>query len=113
MKTTLTIIATALVTWLLITVVHAFHTAWQHAWMDSNVEVPGRMALIDIQKDMNEKRYNLAKAKLQVFLDTWQRFGGEPKRPGYRGLGDILISFSKLETNAALTNVVNEKVQNH
>jgi len=106
MKTFLVIVVTAAVTaaitWFAASTVHGVRTGIERLWLMSAVKAPGRMALGEIQADMNAGRYQLAKAKIDVLLNTWQRFDAEP--PVFRGaaIGDIMVAFSKLDTNSII-----------
>jgi len=103
-KTFLTIAITAFLTWFTFDVIQAVQTAVEHLWLVSAIKAPGKMAIADIQKDMNEGRYDLAKTKLQLFMDTWKRFDGGPDSCSGRGIGDVLLEFSKVDTNSATDN---------
>jgi hypothetical protein len=94
-----TVVVTAAITWFAASTVHGVRTGIERLWLMSAVKAPGRMALGEIQADMNAGRYQLAKTKIDVLVDTWQRFEAEP--PAFRGaaLGDIMVAFSKLDTN--------------
>jgi hypothetical protein len=67
--------------------------------MISAIKAPGKMAITEIQKDLDEGRTDLAKKKLQVFMDTWQRFDKGPDSCSGLGIGDIMVSFSTIDTN--------------
>ena len=67
--------------------------------MMSSIKAPGRMALREIQADMNAGRHALAKAKMDAFVNTWQRFESGPDSCSGSGIGDIMVTFSKLDTN--------------
>jgi len=99
MKTFLIIVATAATTWFALSVVHSLRTGVERLWMISAVKAPGGMALREIQSDMNAGRYESAKAKINAFADTWQRFNSGPDSCSGLGIGDILVTFSKLDTN--------------
>jgi len=103
-KTFLTIIVTILVTWITFSVVRATRTGVERLWLVSAIKAPGTMAITEIQTDMNEGRYDLAKAKLQIFKDTWKRFDGGPDSFRGLGIGDILVAFSKIDTNSVSGN---------
>ena len=103
-KTLLAIIVTALLTWITFSVVYSIRSGIERLWMVSAIKVPGRMAISEIQTDMNEGRYDLARAKLQVFMDTWQRFDRGPDSCGGCGIGDIMVAFSNIDTNHAAMN---------
>jgi hypothetical protein len=98
-KTILTIVATALLTWTASSVAYSVHRGVERLWLVSAVKVPGKMAIAEIQTDMNAGRYDLAKAKLQAFSVTWERFNNGPDSFSGRGIGDIMLTFSKIETN--------------
>ena len=55
------------------------------------------MAISEIQSDMNEGRFGLAKAKLQAFSDTWQRFDHGPDSFSGRGIGDVMVALGTAE----------------
>jgi hypothetical protein len=61
------------------------------------------MALKEIQSDMNAGRVESARAKINAFADTWQRFNSGPDSCSGLGIGDILVTFSKLDTNYTAT----------
>jgi hypothetical protein len=103
MKTFLIIVVTAAITWITVSVIHGVRTGVERLWLISAIKVPGRMALNEIQTDMNAGRYALAKAKLDVLTDTWQRFNLGPDSFRGAGIGDIMVSFSKLDTNSSPT----------
>jgi hypothetical protein len=99
MKTFLVIIATAVITWVALSLIQGLKTGAERLWLISAIKVPGRMALGDVQSDMKAGNYKLAKAKMDIFVETWQRF--ESGSDGFRGpgIGDIMVSFSKIDTN--------------
>lgn len=99
MKTFVVIVITAAVTWITFGVVQGIRTGRDRLWLISAIKAPGRMALRDIQADMNAGRYALAKAKIDVFMNTWQRFDSGPDSFSGSGIGDIMVAFSKLDTN--------------
>jgi hypothetical protein len=101
MKTFLIIVATAAITWFGFSVVHSLRTGVERLWMISAVKAPGGMALREIQSDMNAGRYETAKAKIDAFADTWQRFNSGPDSCSGLGIGDIMVRFSNLDTNNA------------
>ena len=106
MRTFLVVIFTAAVTWITASVVHGGRRGVERLWLISAVKVPGRMALGEIQTDLNAGRYALAKAKVDIFRDTWQRFASGPDSFRGSGIGDIMVAFSKADTNSssAVTN---------
>jgi len=99
MKTFLVIFVTAVVTWIAASVFHGVQSGVEAFWLVSAVKAPGRMALTEIQEDMNAGRYQLAKAKIDVLKDTWQRFDSGPDSFRGLGIGDIMVAFSKIDTN--------------
>lgn len=98
MKTCLTIVVTAVITWITVSVIHGVRTGAERLWLISAIKVPGRMALNEIQTDMNAGRCSLAKAKIDVLMDTWHRFDSGPDSFRGFGIGDIMVSFSKLDS---------------
>jgi hypothetical protein len=98
-KTILTIVATAVLTWFVCGVIEGLHRGVAGLWLISAIKVPGNKAIADIQTDMNEGRYELARAKLQVFRETWQRFDRGPDSCDGKGIGDVMVAFSKIQTN--------------
>ena len=101
MKTFLIIIVTAAITWITVSVIHGVRTGVERLWLISAIKVPGRMALSEIQTDMNAERYAVAKAKIDALMDTWQRFDSGPDSFRGSGIGDIMVAFSKLDTNSS------------
>jgi hypothetical protein len=109
MKIFLTIIITAVLTWFAFSFIQSVRTGVERLWLISAVKVPGKMAIEDIQKDMNEGRYDIAKAKLQIFKDTWQRFNKGPDSNSGFGIGDIMVAFSKIDTNQTKSDFTTNK----
>jgi hypothetical protein len=103
MKTFLIIVVTAAITWITISVIHGARTGAERLWLISAIKAPGRMALTEIQTDMNAGRYDVAKAKVDVLMTTWQRFDSGPDTFSGSGIGDIMIAFSKLGTHGSST----------
>ena len=101
MKTFLIIVVTAGVTWTTMTFIHGTRTNVQMRWLISAIKAPGRMAISDIQKDMNAGSYDVAKAKIDVLMTTWQRFDAGSDSFTGAGIGDIMTSFSRLETGSS------------
>jgi hypothetical protein len=100
----LAVIVTALLTWVAFSVIYSTRRAIEHFWLVSAIKAPGGIAIAEIQGDMNAGRYNLAKAKLQAFLDTWKRFEGGSDSFSGPGIGDIGVVFSKIDTNGPMNN---------
>ncbi len=98
MKSKLLIIAvTAVTTWITANVAHGVRSGVERLWLISAIKVPGRMAIEEIQADMAAGRYEMATAKLQAFLDTWQRFNHGPDSFGGRGIGDVMSALAQAE----------------
>ena len=96
MKTFLTVVITFITTWIIASVVHDVRVVRDRLWMVSAVKAPGRMAIADIQTDLSAHRYIVAKAKMDAFAMTWQRFEADPDSFKGRGIGDIMVTFSKI-----------------
>ena len=103
MKMFLVIVVTAVITWITASVIHGARTGVERLWLISAIKAPGRMALSEIQTDMNAERYALAKAKIDALMYTWQRFDSGPDSFRSSGIGDIMVTFSKLDTNTSST----------
>jgi hypothetical protein len=100
MKTFFTIVVTGVVTWIAAAMFHGFRTGTDRLWMVSAMKAPGRMAISDIQADLNAGRYDMAKKKVDALLSTWQRFSSEPNSCRGAGIGDIMVTFSKIAGDA-------------
>ncbi len=103
MKTFLTIVITAAITWSTVSVVHGLRTGVERLWLVSAIKAPGRMALAEIQTDMNAGRYDVAKVKIDILMTAWQKFDSGPDSFRGSGIGDIMVAFSKLDTNGSST----------
>ena len=101
MKTFLVIIVSAAITWIAFSIIQGVRTGAERLWLISAIKAPGRMAISEIQTDMDAGRYDLARAKLKIFMDTWQRFDRGPDAFGGRGIGDVMVAFSSIDTNQA------------
>ncbi len=94
------IVATIAATWIVASIVHGGQSRGErgreHEWLIRAVHAPVRLALQDIQADMNVGRYQLAKAKIGILIDTWQGVRL------FHGIGyeDILRAFDKVDTNS-------------
>ena len=104
MKTLLVIVITVAVTWIIAKFVHGVQTGTERLWLISAVKAPGRMALGEIQADMNAGRYQLAKAKMDVFVATWRKFDSGPDSFDGSGIGNIMVALSKADTNSGVAN---------
>jgi hypothetical protein len=103
MKTFLIIVVTVAITWIMVSVIHSVRTGTEKLWLISAIKAPGRMALAEIQADMNAGHYDVAKGKIDILMNTWQRFYSEPDSFRGSGIGDIMVAFSKLDTNSSST----------
>jgi hypothetical protein len=65
-------------------------------WIIMAIKSPGGMALRDIQADMNAKRYELAKEKIDVFLRSWQRLSSGPDSCTGAGISDLTVTFLQM-----------------
>jgi hypothetical protein len=99
MKTFLTIFISAAVTWFAISSVHGIQSARERAWLISAIKTPGGMALSEIQADINADKIDVAKAKLDVLLETWREFESGPDSCSGSGIGNVMVGFSRLNTN--------------
>jgi hypothetical protein len=102
-KTFILIGATAAITLFIFGVMHGTETGSERLWLICAIKAPGRMALDEIQKDMNAGRYAPAKRKIDVLMDKWRRFDSGPDSFSGPGIGDIMMAFSKLDTNGSNT----------
>jgi len=69
------------------------------------IKNPGGMALSDMQADMNAKRYELAKEKVDVLLKSWQRFSSGPDSCSGAGISDIVVTFRQMPGGINASNV--------
>ena len=74
-------------------------------WIIGAIKNPGGMALGDIQADMNAKRYDLAKEKIDVLFNSWQRFSSGPDSCSGVGISDIMVTFRQMPGGINATNV--------
>ena len=65
-------------------------------WIIGALKNPGTFALTDIQADLNAKRYELAKEKLDLLLKTWHTFSAGPDSCSGAGLSEVAGTFSKM-----------------
>lgn len=94
-RTLLTILITVVITSVFWNVWFSFSRALDRFRMLSAVQVPGRMALDDIQADLIRRRYDVAEAKVLALKQHWSIFQIE----GLRGeaLGRVMVTFSKID----------------
>lgn len=102
MKTFLTIVITAIVTWVAAGVFYGLRTGVERLWMVSAIKAPGGMALRDVQADMNAGRYDIANEKIDALTATWLRFSSGPDSCRGAGIGDIMVTFSKLPSHTSV-----------
>src|SRR5260221_8208039 len=50
---------------------HSVHTA---DWLICNIKNPGKSALLEIKADMDARRYDIAKQKIDSFARSWEEF---------------------------------------
>ena len=91
----LTVVATALATSICWYTWFSFKVAFERKRLLSAVEVPGRMALEDLNADLSRGRYDVAQAKLSVLRQQWDIFD----RDGLSGqaLGQVMVAFSRVD----------------
>ena len=103
MKTFLVIVVTAVITWITVSIIHGVGTSVERLWLRSAIKAPGQMALTEIQADMQAGHYEAAKGKIDILTNTWQRFDSERDSFKGPGIGDVMVAFSKLDTNSSPT----------
>jgi hypothetical protein len=74
-------------------------------WIIMSIKSPGVMALRDIQADMNAKRYDIAKDKVDFFLKTYEKFSAGPDSCTGTGIRDVVLAFSNMPGGINATNV--------
>jgi hypothetical protein len=96
-RTVITILITALVTSLCWYVVSGLLRGVEGLWLMSAVKAPGRMALDEIEADLQAGRLDTAKTKIAVLRRQWALFEREA---GFRGqaLGNIMVTFGQIDT---------------
>jgi hypothetical protein len=103
MKTFLVVVITIAATWIVASHVHEVQSnrerGREHGWFIGRVKAPVRLALQDIRLDINDGKFQLAKAKLDIFIDTWQRVNWLG-----HGIGadEILRAFDNADTNSII-----------
>jgi hypothetical protein len=102
MKIFLTIVITAIVTWVVAGVFYGLRTGVERLWMVSAMKAPGGMALRDVQANMNAGPYDIAKEKIDALTATWLRFSSGPDSCRGAGIGDIMVTFSKLPSHTSV-----------
>ena len=100
MRTFVVVVVTIAATWIVASHVHEVQSnrerGREQEWFISKVKAPVRLVLEDIRLDINARQFQLAKAKMDIFIDTWQ------KVRWFHGIGyeDILMAFDKVDTNS-------------
>jgi hypothetical protein len=107
MKMLAAILATAAATWIAATLYHGTFEGAQRLWLVSAIKVPGTMAIAEIQGDLRAGRYEIAKAKIDALMVTWQRFAADADSFSGAGIGDIMQVLSKVEVNDPSTSSSN------
>jgi hypothetical protein len=102
MKTFLAGVVTTLVVTLALFALRSIHNG---EWLIGAVKTPGGFALHEIQADMNAKRYDIAKEKIDALMESWQRFSSGPDSCSGAGISDIVATFSKMPGGINATNV--------
>lgn len=74
-----------------------FRDAFFASVLRSAVKAPGRMALEQIQRDLDSGNYDIAKAHLGILRQLWSRFEAEPGPMVEQGIGDIMVKFREME----------------
>ena len=93
MKAFLAGVATGLVVTVAFFALRSIHNA---EWLISAIKTPGGFVLHAIQADMNAKRYEMAKEKIDALVESWQRFSSGPDSCSGAGISDIPMTFSKM-----------------
>jgi hypothetical protein len=105
-RTFITILISVLVTSLCWYVVGSLRRGVAGLWLMSAVKAPGRMALDEIEADLQAGRIEIAKSKIAAFRKQWVVFESEH---GFRGqaIGDIMVRFRRMDS-ATDTNKIAE-----
>ncbi len=102
MKTFLVVLVTAVVTGIGFHLYYGLRTA---EWLIGAIKTPGGFAIHEIQADMNAKRYDIAKEKIDALMNSWQRFSSGPDSCSGVGISDIPLTFSRISGDTDVTNV--------
>lgn len=78
-----------------------FGEALHAATLLSAVKAPGRMALEQIQQDLDSGNYDMAKAHLSILRESWKRFEAERGLMVNEGIGNIMVEFRDMEERCA------------
>ena len=105
-RTFITILISVLVTSLCWYVVGSLRRGVERLWLMSAVKAPGRMALEEIEADLQAGRLEVAKTKIAAFEDQWALFMSEAGFRG-QGIGNIMVRFGRIDS-AAETNGIAE-----
>jgi hypothetical protein len=100
-RTLITILSTAAVTSVFWYGWFSVSRAFERTMLLSAVQVPGRMALDDIQADLTRQRYDVAEAKVLALKQHWSIFQAQ----GLRGeaLGRVMVTFSKIDPEVRMS----------
>jgi hypothetical protein len=109
MKTFLVVLVTAVVTGIGF---HFYYGLRTSEWLIGAIKTPGGFAIREIQTDMNAKRYDVAKEKIDAFMNSWQKFSSGPDSCSGAGISDIPITFSRISGDINTTNVVPDNAAN-
>ena len=92
----LTSLITFIVTSLFWILLCELRVARHSLWLRSAIKVPTRMALREINSDIQAKNMDLALQKLKILDNEWERFMSED---GFitKAVGDILVKYSKIK----------------
>jgi hypothetical protein len=93
-RTLLSILITAVITSVFWNVWFSFSRALDRTMLLSAVQVPGRMALDDIQADLAKRRYDVAEAKVLALKQHWGVFETRGVR---EGLGRVMVTFAEID----------------
>jgi hypothetical protein len=84
------------------------YTLWRGVrdaeWMIMSIKYPGTVALRDIQADLTAKRYDLAKQKTDILLQSWEAFSAGPDACTGTGISGIAKTFLEMPGGMKATN---------
>ena len=96
-RTVITILVTVLATSLGWYVVSGLRRGVEGLWLMSAVKAPGRMALGEIEADVQAGRLELAKAKIRALRRQWATFESEHGFSG-EAIGNIMVTFGQIDS---------------
>lgn len=96
-RTAITVLITVLVTSLCWYFITGLQQGINDLWLMSAVKAPGRMALDEIQADLQAGQIEIAKDRLVVLRKQWATFESEG---GFKGqaIGNIMVTFSQMNS---------------